>query len=143
MLLFFFLIIIYLYNNNKICIYIFEIHHLYLVFSTTTLLYIYKKKECGHYTVYGTDLALKLRQHLYQGLILIRSANSTNSDFEFYKSNGAIDACLNKSQTHKELKNQIEKIYFEVLLKNRKRKNSSNESDVRDKNTKLLKIGDD
>jgi DNA-binding response OmpR family regulator len=53
--------------------------------------------------VLGTNLAEDLRSRNFEGLILIRSANSTKEDVAGYMRTGAVDGCLGKDQGSKEL----------------------------------------
>ena len=46
----------------------------------------------------GTKLAIDLRSRNFKGLILIRSANSTEADVAGYLQTGAVDSCLGKEQ---------------------------------------------
>lgn len=62
-------------------------------------------------TIFGTDLAMQLRSQKFKGLVIIRSANSSASDFDFYVSTRAVDSCAGKSESHKELAARIEHIY--------------------------------
>ena len=62
-------------------------------------------------TVLGTDLAVELRKYNYQGLVIIRSANSSTSDFESYMASEAVNACVGKSESHKDLAARIRNIY--------------------------------
>ena len=71
--------------------------------------------QSGLATVLGTDLAVKLREHSFRGLIIIRSANSNSTDFEFYMSTRAVDFCVGKSESHKDL---AAKIKAEFINKN-------------------------
>jgi hypothetical protein len=57
--------------------------------------------------VLGTKLAMDLRSESFEGLILIRSANSTKEDVAGYLRTGAVDGCLGKDQGSKELVNDI------------------------------------
>lgn len=67
----------------------------------------------GESLVLGTKIAHDLRLRHYEGLILIRSANSNTIDCENYLSSGEVDVCLGKSQSHTELVQSIAKAYWE------------------------------
>jgi uncharacterized protein YjaG (DUF416 family) len=63
-------------------------------------------------TILGTNLAIELREQDFHGLVIIRSANSSSSDFDYYMSTGAIDACAGKSESHKDLLSRIQASYL-------------------------------
>lgn len=67
----------------------------------------------GESLVLGTDIAHDLRARHYEGLVLIRSANSSTFDCEVYMSSGEVDGCLGKAQSHIELIRGIAKAYWE------------------------------
>mmetsp|Transcript_2374 Transcript_2374/g.5152 ORF Transcript_2374/g.5152 Transcript_2374/m.5152 type:complete len:168 (+) Transcript_2374:1917-2420(+) len=62
-------------------------------------------------TVYGTDLATELRARRFEGLIIIRSANSSKEDRESYMLGGAVDGCLGKAESHKSTARLIREAY--------------------------------
>jgi hypothetical protein len=47
--------------------------------------------------VLGTDLAIALRGREFAGLVLIRSANSSEQDAATYLATGAVDGCVGKA----------------------------------------------
>ena len=57
--------------------------------------------------MFGTDLASKLRAQAFQGLVLIRSANSSSEDVKGYLLGGSVDCCLGKTQSHKDVAKSI------------------------------------
>eukprot|EP00614_Pseudopedinella_elastica_P001301 CAMPEP_0172609764 /NCGR_PEP_ID=MMETSP1068-20121228/29678_1 /TAXON_ID=35684 /ORGANISM="Pseudopedinella elastica, Strain CCMP716" /LENGTH=531 /DNA_ID=CAMNT_0013413345 /DNA_START=45 /DNA_END=1640 /DNA_ORIENTATION=+ len=64
-------------------------------------------------TVFGTDLASELRSNNFDGLVFIRSANSSKQDCEFYLSTGSVDGCLGKAESHKDIASNITRLYYE------------------------------
>jgi FixJ family two-component response regulator len=79
-------------------------------------------------TILGTDLAIKLRDEKFSGMVIIRSANSSVDDFKYYMSTGAIDLCVSKSGPNKELAVQIESAYALRVLRRGKKRNWEGES---------------
>jgi hypothetical protein len=63
-------------------------------------------------TVYGTDIARQLRERNFHGMIIIRSANSSSADFDYYVSTGSVDLCAGKSETHKDLAARIKSSFM-------------------------------
>ena len=92
----------------------------------------------GESLVLGTRIAHDLRLRHYEGLVLIRSANSNTIDCENYMSSGDVDGCLGKSQSHTELVQSIAKAYWEKQEKTSSV--SSGRSEVR--TAELLRRGD-
>ena len=73
--------------------------------------------------MYGTDLAETLRRLNYAGLIFICSANSTDSDMALYLESGAVDACVGKGGSSKDLALRIQEKY--AKRRNRKPKHEA------------------
>eukprot|EP00614_Pseudopedinella_elastica_P003747 CAMPEP_0172604884 /NCGR_PEP_ID=MMETSP1068-20121228/25136_1 /TAXON_ID=35684 /ORGANISM="Pseudopedinella elastica, Strain CCMP716" /LENGTH=684 /DNA_ID=CAMNT_0013407111 /DNA_START=159 /DNA_END=2213 /DNA_ORIENTATION=+ len=68
----------------------------------------------GGMTMYGTDLAHDLRStHAFGGLVLIRSANSSEDDRKGYMKSEEVDGCLGKDQSHKEMVQSLRVAYAE------------------------------
>mmetsp|Transcript_1599 Transcript_1599/g.3216 ORF Transcript_1599/g.3216 Transcript_1599/m.3216 type:complete len:97 (-) Transcript_1599:294-584(-) len=67
--------------------------------------------EADNRTVYGTDLADQLRSHGFAGLILIRSANAGDADCTDHRLSGAVDGCISKDGSNKDLVASIRKEY--------------------------------
>lgn len=66
----------------------------------------------SEHTLLGTDLAFELRhKRNYEGLIVLRSGNSTSSDVESYMQGGCVDLCLGKDQRNRDVANAIEAAY--------------------------------
>eukprot|EP00615_Pteridomonas_danica_P000953 CAMPEP_0114331592 /NCGR_PEP_ID=MMETSP0101-20121206/2514_1 /TAXON_ID=38822 ORGANISM="Pteridomonas danica, Strain PT" /NCGR_SAMPLE_ID=MMETSP0101 /ASSEMBLY_ACC=CAM_ASM_000211 /LENGTH=546 /DNA_ID=CAMNT_0001461975 /DNA_START=953 /DNA_END=2593 /DNA_ORIENTATION=- len=70
------------------------------------------KEPEGIVTVLGTDLAVELKRFNFNGLVVIRSANSSSSDFDQYMSTGVVDFCVGKSESHKDLASRIQNFYI-------------------------------
>jgi len=70
------------------------------------------KEPEGIVTVLGTDLAVELKRFNFNGLVVIRSANSSSSDFDQYMSTGVVDFCVGKSESHKDLASRIQNAYI-------------------------------
>mmetsp|Transcript_729 Transcript_729/g.906 ORF Transcript_729/g.906 Transcript_729/m.906 type:complete len:735 (+) Transcript_729:145-2349(+) len=66
----------------------------------------------GATTILGTDLAKELKDNHFKGLVVIRSANSSSSDFDQYMSTGVVDFCVGKSESHKDLASRIQNAYI-------------------------------
>jgi len=63
--------------------------------------------------VLGTDIARDLRKRDYNGLIIIRSANSSAEDKEKYYARGDVDFCVGKASSNKELAKSIAGAYHD------------------------------
>jgi hypothetical protein len=63
--------------------------------------------------VYGTELAKEVRGRFFCGLIALRTANDSAQDFETYLSEGYIDICLGKSDSHDVVAEQIKQAYMQ------------------------------
>lgn len=55
----------------------------------------------------GTDIARELRQRNFNGLVLIRSANSSELDALEYMADGSVHATLGKAESHKDMAAKI------------------------------------
>jgi len=66
----------------------------------------------------GTKLAIDLRSRNFKGLILIRSANSTEADVAGYLQTGAVDSCLGKDQGNGKLVASIGSAFHHKQAKN-------------------------
>jgi len=66
----------------------------------------------GATTILGTDLAKELKDNHFKGLVVIRSANSSSSDFDHYMSTGVVDFCVGKSESHKDVASRIQNAYI-------------------------------
>ena len=53
--------------------------------------------------ILGTDLSSDLRAQNFNGLVVIRSANSSAEDFENYMRNGDVDVCIGKHGSHSDI----------------------------------------
>lgn len=73
----------------------------------------------GEPLILGTDIAHNLRAQNFQGLVLIRSANSSTIDCARYLSSGEVDGCLGKAQSPSELVQSITKAYWKKEGKTR------------------------
>jgi len=73
----------------------------------------------GESLILGTDIAHNLRAQNFQGLVLIRSTNSSTIDCERYLSSGEVDGCLGKAQSPSELVQSIAKAYWKKEGKTR------------------------
>mmetsp|Transcript_30277 Transcript_30277/g.39050 ORF Transcript_30277/g.39050 Transcript_30277/m.39050 type:complete len:108 (-) Transcript_30277:155-478(-) len=69
-------------------------------------------EQDGATTILGTDLAKELKDNHFKGLVVIRSANSSSSDFDQYMSTGVVDFCVGKSESHKDLAERIQARYM-------------------------------
>jgi hypothetical protein len=74
-------------------------------------------------TILGTDLAHDLRARGFRGLVLIRSANSSTEDAEEYLRDGAVDCCLGKTQSHKDMSASILAAYMSRKTRMRSEQN--------------------
>jgi hypothetical protein len=74
-------------------------------------------------TILGTDLAHDLRARGFRGLVLIRSANSSTEDAEEYLRDGAVDCCLGKTQSHKDMSASIMAAYMSRKTRMRSEQN--------------------
>jgi hypothetical protein len=61
--------------------------------------------------VYGTELAKEIRGRFFRGLIALRTANDSAKDIDTYLSEGHIDICLGKSDSHDIVAEQIKQAY--------------------------------
>jgi hypothetical protein len=57
--------------------------------------------------VFGTDIARELRARDFNGLVLIRSANSSDLDAQKYMADGSVNATLGKAESHKDMAQKI------------------------------------
>jgi hypothetical protein len=71
-------------------------------------------------TVLGTDIAVKLRKRGFNGLIVVRSANSSVVDNAMYMSTGAVDGCLGKELGFKAMAKDITELHDESRQKRRR-----------------------
>mmetsp|Transcript_30276 Transcript_30276/g.39048 ORF Transcript_30276/g.39048 Transcript_30276/m.39048 type:complete len:126 (-) Transcript_30276:117-494(-) len=83
-----------------------------LTFFFTILSLSFLIKQDGATTILGTDLAKELKDNHFKGLVVIRSANSSSSDFDQYMSTGVVDFCVGKSESHKDLASRIQNAYI-------------------------------
>jgi len=67
----------------------------------------------------GTDLAVELRNRHFEGLVLIRSGNSTAVDIKRYMQSGAVDGCLDKDGSYASLAEQINMLLLEKYIYSR------------------------
>eukprot|EP00615_Pteridomonas_danica_P014739 CAMPEP_0114406222 /NCGR_PEP_ID=MMETSP0102-20121206/21026_1 /TAXON_ID=38822 ORGANISM="Pteridomonas danica, Strain PT" /NCGR_SAMPLE_ID=MMETSP0102 /ASSEMBLY_ACC=CAM_ASM_000212 /LENGTH=531 /DNA_ID=CAMNT_0001572073 /DNA_START=418 /DNA_END=2013 /DNA_ORIENTATION=+ len=71
-----------------------------------------------HQTVLGTDIARELRVRKFRGLVLIRSANSSELDAQEYMADGSVHGTLGKAESHQDM---AAKICFAYAQHKRKR----------------------
>jgi hypothetical protein len=62
--------------------------------------------------VLGTDLAITLRSREFAGLVLIRSANSSEQDADTYLATGAVDGCVGKAASTKVVAAELAAAYL-------------------------------
>jgi len=72
--------------------------------------------DVGAPRMLGTNLADELRLRGYEGLLVIRSANTTVSDDNEYLRSGSVDVCIGKHETQK---NAVELIVKAYISKNK------------------------
>jgi hypothetical protein len=63
--------------------------------------------------VYGTELAKEIRGRFFCGFIALRTANDSAQEIETYLSEGNIDICLGKSDSHDVVAEQIKQAYMQ------------------------------
>jgi hypothetical protein len=71
--------------------------------------------------VFGTDLAELLRGQGFKGLVLIRSANAADADFVEYLRSGAVDGCLSKDGSNRDVASSVRREYLKKFNMNRSR----------------------
>jgi hypothetical protein len=82
-------------------------HKVRMIKSKPILLSAHPCPSFEKQTVLGTDIAIKLRSSGFQGLVVVRSANSSTVDIAHYMSTGAVDCCLGKDQGFKPMTKSI------------------------------------
>lgn len=80
---------------------------------------------------YGTEIAKEIRGRSFDGLIALRTANDSAQEVEKYLSEGSIDICLGKSDSHDVVAEQIKQAYVKKI------RSISNESALRSKTSKV------
>jgi len=71
--------------------------------------------------VFGTDLAESLRGQGFEGLVLIRSANAADADFAEYLRSGAVDGCLSKDGSNRDVASSVRREFLKKFNMKRSR----------------------
>lgn len=61
--------------------------------------------------MYGTDIADDLRSRNFSGVVLIRSANASQTDRSAYMRSGAVDGCIGKDDSHVKVVDRIRHVF--------------------------------
>jgi len=93
--------------------------------------------------VYGTDIADDLRSRNFAGVVLIRSANASQTDRTAYMRSGAVDGCIGKDDSHVKVVESVRHVFHTAQRTHKRaRSPSPNESESQEPGMRKYRKGE-